>query len=288
MINGYPPPPPPPPSSIPDAIKAEITKIWSTVYAIGIDKFLETNWFSSRGQIYLLANQRLCDQFASLIHRFTFDPRDPHYPHYLAATYSLEAQVVWSMINLCRQATNPVKAEGGTKPDLPDEDVKGGVHDAVKRLEIFEALVTGEYLTSESAPESPSSCPKPNGTVLEEQLSTRTLEFWKYIYTFLTIRNDEAAAAKEIDDTISSCRTLLDSRENRDVIYSIMIARHIGAKVADFPHNLQPATSNDEQEDTTKLNVAKRFIEDEAAGKGTNQVVQRLCGMAARSWGQRR
>lgn len=263
-------------------------QIWSTVYAPGIDKFLETTWYVSRGEANLLANQKLCEQFVSLIYRFQAIPQnDPNYPLYLAATYSLEAKVIWQMISMCRAVARPVKSEGAPEPEVPMEDVKNGVNDAVTRLEIFEALVTGEYLSSDNAPPSTDEN-KSNGTALGDQFKTRELQFWNLTHTFLTIRDDEASAAKEIDDTISSARSLLDSRENRDVIYSIMIARHIGARIAEFPDNLPQPTSNEEADNKNKLHVAKRFIEDEANGKGTNQIVQRLCGMAARSWGPRR
>ena len=263
-------------------------QIWSTVYAPGIDKFLETTWYVARGETYLLANQKMCEQFVSLIYRFQAIPQnDPNYPLHLAATYSLEAKMIWDMISMCRVAANPVKGEGGPQTEVHAEDVKNGVQDAIKRVDIFEALVTGEYLSTEDRQPSTEEA-KSNGTALGDQLKTREKHFWSLIHTFLTIRDDEASAAKEIDDTISAARSLLDSRENRDVIYSVMIARHIGARIAEFPDNLPQPTSNEEADDKNKLHVAKRFIEDEANGKGTNQIVQRLCGMAARSWGQRR
>ncbi len=287
-INGLPPPPLPPSQPIVEPLKEQMKQIWSTVYAPGIDKFLETTWYVSRGETYLIQNQIMCDQFANLIYRFQALPsNDPNYPIYLAATYSLEAKMVWEMISMSRTAAGVNKSEGAPEPEIDPEDLKNGVKDAVKRVDIFEALVTGEYLSSEDDPSSTEDT-KPNGTPFGDQLKTREKQFWSLIYTFLTIRDDEASSAKEIDDTISTARSLLDSRENRDVIYSIMIARHIGARIAEFPTNLPQPTSNEEAEDKNKLHVAKRFIEEEANGKGTNQIVQRLCGMAARSWGQRR
>lgn len=164
-------------------------------------------------------------------------------------------------------------------------DVIDGVHDASKRLDIIEHLVSGQFLTSEplTNPESAQ-----NGTVFDEQLKFREREFWRLMNKFLTIRDDEACSAKDIDDTLAGCRSLLDRRENRDVIYSIAIARHLGQRTAEFPDNLQQPTSNDEQDARARLYVAKKFIEDEATGKGTNQVIQRICGMAVRSWTLRR
>ena len=271
-LRGFPPPPPAPPSSIPSSIRDELKNVWMTVYSVGIDKFLETRWFCQRGLIHLMENNRLCDQFASLIRRYAPNPQDANMVHTIMLTQSLEATVVWAMMGMCRQVANSEK--------VSEEDVKEGVHDAAKRLEIFENLITGEYLDSDSAPPKTES----NGTAFDNQLQTREHDFWRLVHKFLTIRDDEASAAKEIDDTLAAARNLLDSRENRDVIYSIMIARHVGARMAEFPENLPQPQSNDEEDSKHKLIIAKKFIEEEATSKGTTQVVQRLCGMACRSW----
>ena len=224
----------------------------------------------------------MVDQFAHLMARFKIDQHNPSYYQVTMATRSLEASFVWSLMGLCRQAAN---ASNPTNGQVSHPEVDDGVKDAAARLDVFEKLVSGEYLDTEPQPQVEETS---NGTALEEQLKYRERQFWRLMYTFLTIRDDEASSAKEIDDTLGSCRTLLDSRENRDVIYSIAIARHVGQRMAEFPDNLQQPSSNDEQDARTKLFVAKKFIEDEANGKGTNQVIQRLCGMAMRSWTVRR
>lgn len=277
-MRGVSPPPPAPPTTISAATREEIKHIWITVYAPGIDKFLETKWFGLRGLTYLMRNNRLCDQFQSLIQRYAIDQTHPNYYANWGATQSLEATVVWAMIGMCRQVAS--------NPPIDEQDTKDGVHDAAKRMEVFEHLVTGEYLESSSAP--PQVPEESNGTALNDQLKTRERDFWRLVHTFLTIRDDEASSAKEIDDTLTSCRGLLDSRENRDVIYSVMVARHVGARISEFPDNLQQPANNDEENARTKVFVAKKFIEDESNGKGTNQVVQRLCGMAHRSWSSRK
>lgn len=281
-IGGVPAPVPTISTSISPASYDNIKKIYSAVYAPAIDKFLETRWFQLRGLSHLLHDSRLCEQFATLIDRFNTSPSAPNYFNITAATHSLEATVVWSLMNLCRLVASTPNPTNGQVNYL---EINDGVHDAAKRLEIFETLLLGQHLDSEPLPPTESSR---NGTVFDEQLKFREREFWRLMHTFLSIRDDEASSAKEIDDTLGSCRNLLDSRENRDVIYSIAIARHIGQRMAEFPDNLQQPASNDEHNAPTKLFVAKKFIEDEATGKGTNQVIQRLCGMAVRSWNIRR
>ena len=279
-IDGVPPPTLSAPSSISPATYDEIKGIYISVYAPGIDKFLETRWFQLRGLSHLLHDARLCEQFATLMTRYKTDPTNPTYYQITAGTHSLEATVIWGMMGLCRQVANTPNPTNGQVNYL---EVNDGVHDAARRLEIFETLVSGQYLDVEPLTASETTR---NGTVFDEQMKLREREFWRLMHTFLTIRDDEASSAKEIDDTLGSCRNLLDSRENRDVIYSI--ARHLGQRMAEFPDNLQQPASNDEQDARAKLYVAKKFIEDEAGGKGTNQVIQRLCGMAMRSWTIRR
>ena len=235
-----------------------------------------------KGLDYLLKDNLLCQHFHVLMQRFQVSGHIPNHDHYVAASKSLEASFVWSMMGLCRQVANAPNATNGqaNHPEVDDD-----VQEAAARTEVFERLVSGDYLDTEPLPPTEHIS---KGTALENQQNYREREFWRLVNTFLTIRDDEASSAKEIDDTLSSMRNLLDSRENRDVIYSIAVARHVGQRMAEFPDNLQQPTSNDEQDASTKLFVAKTFIEKEANVSGTNQVIQRLCGMAMRSWTIRR
>lgn len=277
-LGGVQPPAPTLPTSISPLVYDEIKRIYTTVYALGIDKFLETRWFSSRGLSYALNDQRLCERFAALISRFGIASQPGDYET-LAVTQSLEASVVWSLMGLCRRAAaDPTVTNGQVNYQAGND----GVHDAAKRLEIFESLVSGQYLDAEPLP--PEDEAARNSPVFDEQLRFREREFWRLMGRFLTLRDDEASSAKDTDDTLVASRNLLDSRENRDVIYSIAIARHLGQRMAEFPDNLQQPSTNDEQDAKAKLYVAKKFIEDEAMGKGTTQVIQRMCGMAMRSW----
>ncbi len=267
-----------PSTSISPATYDEIKSLYSTVYAPGIDKFLETRWFQLRGLSHLLHDNHLCEQFATLIRRFSIDQTTTNFFLTLPVTQSLEASVIWLTMSLCRLVA---KTPNPTNGQVNYLEVNDGVHDAARRLDIFENMVTGQYLDAEPMTSTETTR---NGTMFDDQLKFREREFWRLMHAFLTIRDDEASSAKEIDDTLGKCRNLLDSRENRDVLYSIAIARHLGQRMAEFPDNLQQPATNDEQDARAKLFVAKKFIEDEATGKGTNQVIQRLCSMAMRSW----
>jgi len=79
------------------------------------------------------------------------------------------------------------------------------------------------------------------------------------------------------------CRNLLNGKENRDVIYSIMITRHFGWRVPGFPDHIQPEHGG-ETSPVNKVFIARQFLNDEAHSKGTSQPIQRLCDMVVRSW----
>lgn len=272
---------PPPPLTSATAMTAnhdEMKTIYNTVYAPFIDKFLETRWFQIRGLNHLLQDSALCERFTTLISRYTM----AHDFHGAAVTRSLEASVIWSIMSLChRVASTPTSSSG----QVNYLEVNDGVQDASKRLTVFENLVTKQYIDTEVPAQTETTG---NGTVFDNQLKYREREFWRLLEKFLTIHDDKEGATKETDDILGACRVILDSRENRDVLYSIAIIRAVGQRVAEFPDRLPPPVNNNEQDNRTKLSVAKKFIESEAAGGGTNQVIQRLCGMAHRSWMLRR
>lgn len=241
-------------------------------YAPAIDKFLETRWFQEKALSQLLTNAQLMAEYSALID--AFNDRNLSDPAVLSRVESFEASVVWQSMSLCRNLANRMNGSATQDPELIT---------AAKRLDVFEALVTGEYLETNPLAQLLVQ-PLPNATSLAQQLHQRTIDFWISIGHFLTLHDDEASSAKEIDDTLARCRTLLDTYENRDVIYSIAIARHLGQRWADFPRSVPQPTTTDEKDAGAKLFVAQKFLEQEAAGKGTTQVIKRICGMVVRSW----
>ncbi|KAL4763048.1 putative C6 finger domain protein [Aspergillus foveolatus] len=270
-LRGIPPPPPHPITALPPNRLEEIQAVFLATYAPAIDRFFETRWFSEKALSHLLANAQLMAEYSALIEAFNGNLSDPNV---LARLESFEASVVWSTMTLCRHVMN---VSSGSQPDY---DLLA----TSKRLDVIEAMITGDHLDSNPLAQFPTRQPAANPPSLPDQLMQRQLDFWSAIGHFLTLHDNEASAAKEIDDTLGRCRTLLDTYENRDVIYSVAIARHLGQRWADFPHSFpQPITTN-EKDAGAKLYVAQKFLEQEAGGKGTTQVIKRLCGMVVRSW----
>ncbi|KAL5337928.1 hypothetical protein BJX70DRAFT_388943 [Aspergillus crustosus] len=271
-LRGIPPPPPHPITALPPNRLEEIQAVFLATYAPAIDRFFETRWFSEKALSHLLANAQLMAEYSALIE--AFNDRNLSDPNVLARLESFEASVVWSTLTLCRHVMN---VSNGNQQDY---DLLA----TSKRLDVIEAMITGDHLDSNPLAQFPTREPAANPPTLPDQLTQRQLDFWTAVGHFLTLHDNEASAAKEIDDTLGRCRSLLDTYENRDVIYSIAIARHLGQRWADFPHSFpQPITTN-EKDAGAKLYVAQKFLEQEAGGKGTTQVIKRLCGMVVRSW----
>lgn len=254
----------------------DISLAYQRVYGPHIDKFLETQWFNHRGLHYVLQDARLCEQFATLVARFNISQQDPGYDQAKAATQSLEASVIWSIMSMARRVAGSPDPSSG---QISAEDINGGVLDAATRVEVLENMLLGQHLDSEMPRSTENSR---NGAGLQVQLQEREREFWRLMHKFLTIRDDEASASHELDATLKDARNFLDVKENRDVIYSIAVVRlHGGRENLDsLSHqNNGGGTGQDKN-----LTLAKDFLEKQAAGKGTTQVVQRICGMAARAW----
>ncbi|KAE8339890.1 hypothetical protein BDV24DRAFT_135159 [Aspergillus arachidicola] len=272
-LRGIPPPPPHPITAIQPNRLEEIKAVFLATYAPAIDKFFETRWFQDTALTHLLANAQLMAEYSALIE--AFNDQNLGDPNVIARLESFEASVVWSSMTLCRHVMNVSNGSHGQDYDLLA---------ASKRLDVIESMITGEHLDSNPLSQFPPRDPPTNPPGLSDQLAQRSLDFWCAIGHFLTLHDNEASSAKEIDDTLGRCRTLLDTFENRDVIYSIAIARHLGQRWADFPRSFpQPITTN-EKDAGAKLYVAQKFLEQEAGGKGTTQVIKRICGMVVRSW----
>lgn len=272
-LKDIPPPPPHPIGPLPQGRLEEIQAVFLATYAPAFDKFLETRWFQEKALTHLMANAQLMAEYSALID--AFNDRNLHDPNVIARLESFEASVLWSTITLCRQVTGVSNGHQGQDYDLMV---------ASSRFTVIEALITGDHLDSNPLAQFPPRQPPANPPTLPDQLAQRSLEFWGTVGHFLTLHDNEASSAKELDDTLGRTRTLLDTFENRDVIYSIAIARHVGQRWADFPNSFpQPITTN-EKDAGAKLFVAQKFLEQEASGKGTTQVIKRICGMVVRSW----
>jgi hypothetical protein len=274
-LQGIAPPSPYPIVPIQQARLDQIQTVYLHTYAPAIDRFLETRWFRDKGLSQLLTNAQLMAQYSALIDAFS-DPKISE-PAVRGRVESFEASVVWDTMSICRSARHLVR--NGNPEPMQEYDLLT----TANRFDVLEALITDDYLKENPLQEDLAREPPPNPNSLQDQLRRRSFNFWDCIGHFLTLHDIEASSAVEIDETLTRCRGLLDQIENRDVVYSIAIGRHLGQRLSDYPRN-RPENSSDERNTNTKLLVAQRFIEEESKDKGTTQVVKRLCGMVHRLW----
>ncbi|EPQ67825.1 Bgt-5132 [Blumeria graminis f. sp. tritici] len=247
----------------------EIKHLFYSIYIPGLENFLETKWFSGKGLAKLLESKHLLDQFSALIQQFAKtnqnDPKEIQY------TSSVEARVVWALAGMVRSTA----AEIGGMKEIKTVPATDDPVEASNRLDIFEILLTGRVAAQNSL-----TAPVPGST---DHHRLRELEFWYTMGNFVTLPYENAAAAKDVDETLAALRNLLDGRENRDVLYSIAVARGLGQRVSVYTDTDTPLHL-DESDNKSKLLVAKKFVSDEAAGAGTTNVIRRLCDLASRSW----
>jgi white-opaque regulator 2 len=247
----------------------EMVKLYYEVYVPGLSLFFETQWYnipkdqaaSVLSAATLPNNQQLTSLLASFIQSISkikgTDPAE------MVESGHLETAVVWALARLPLCAGN-ISGEGD-------------VSEARSRLQVFETLISGETLTH-----NPLAPPIDNNM---HPLKLSELEFWYHLAQYLLQSHSAASGGSIREHSLATMRSLLDGRENRDVLYSIAVLREYTA--------LWPAISNEqtvgahleESDARCKLAVATRFIRDESASTGgTTNVVRRFADLACRAF----
>nr|POE56878.1 hypothetical protein CFP56_70130 [Quercus suber] len=247
-----------PSTHLPPATQQEINDFFTHHYARGLDRLLETDWYSVNGLVYMNHDPTLQDFVVQCVERFKVRNDDPNNAN--RSLPSLEARLVWQLACMPRKALDPSISSS-----------------LLHRLDVVESLLTGGFIDAQTVAVPPSQ--SSSNEQQYEQL------YWHDLGRFTAARDDgsDAAAQQTINDALGRMRTYLGMMENRDVLYSIAIVRHIGGRMPDFhPHRHSQATSNDPYDDLNKLKVAYAHVQNEDQ-RGLTQVIQRICGMALRS-----
>lgn len=244
-----------------------IRHMYTVEYAAGLDRFFETTWYTDHGFNLLLGNSELLHYFAHCVERF----RQGQNGTSTHGLMSLEARLIWQLAVLPRAIqSNP----------LPPQMLT-----LLQRLETVQNLLCGTFMDANMVPLSPPATP-PDPKVVEQYTQYLQDAFWHQLGRFVSIRDDlnSSDAAHQIATALASMRNILSMLENRDVLYSMAIARHFGGRMVDYyMHKTLVSKSAEPDDPIAKLAVAMNFIRDEDS-QGTTQVVQRLCGMCRRSW----
>lgn len=260
------------PNPLPQNLKSEVDSFYKFHYALGLDRLFETSWYSSRGLAHLEGDSAMQDFVSQCAEQFKMSS-----DHTAKPLRSLEARLVWTLASMPRAAAS--NANGAGNDPLLQE--------LLPRVETVENLLTGQFLEQNRIPPPPQqpgpSQPHQDHTPAHQKYNEQS--FWHNLARFASIRDDHPATVKEVNDALNLLRGILNMLENRDVLYSVAVARHIGGRLPDFnPQRHVVASSNDPNDDMNRLKVAKQFVELEDQ-RGTTQVIQRVCSMAIRSWG---
>lgn len=260
----------------PQSLK-DIDSFYRLHYAPGLDRLLETTWYSTQGPSVLNGDSQLQDLAFQCMEQMQSTTSDYAQTKSIS---SLEARFVWTLAHMPRSQT---------ASDLGIVLYDPLAKELESRVAVLEALLTGSYLPTDSQPPQPSPVASPNE---DANRKYNQEAFWYHLGVFATL-NDEDSSPRDpstgalMTSTLASLRVLLNMLENRDVLYSIAIARHVGGRLPDWSprrgNPIPPPPGTDPDDDIAKLGVAVEFVRAEEL-KGTNQVVQRVCGMALRGW----
>lgn len=153
----------PPPTSA--ASPEEIASFYNFHYGPGLDRMLETTWYSSQGLAQLQRNAELHDFVAQCVERNRAKPEDDR------QLPSLEARLVWQLACMPRLAQH-----GGAANGLADHVLQ----DLLLRIDTLENLLTGGFLPPERIP----ATPQPHLTSAEYS----TQAFWHQLGRFTAVR----------------------------------------------------------------------------------------------------
>lgn len=259
----------------------EIRELFMREFAPGCDSIMETDWFSKSGADVLMSSAELCAMMAELIKHYKYVGTGQNFAVENKCRV-FETMATWKLLSLCRQPSIKIetKSEHGTNgttsstltPELTREEL-------TKRLEAIEALLTNATLSANplASLKYPDSLPQPK---------VRQIDFWRQAGVSATISPDDTSG--QAVAPLSAARNVLDMYENRDVLYSIMVCRHLGRQFQGFPDHLQSGRlEGGELDDRNKVVIAHDFIMNEGNWKGTTHPIQRVCDMAVRSWSVR-
>ena len=280
---------PPLPNTPPnlDAIKT----IFDTAFASGLDKLLETTWFSKYAFQYLVNDLAFLAQMLAYI---TMIHNRNQYGEEVKLR-SQEARITWAMLGLC------------VRPQPRTSHLRcltGRLH-AISVMLTSEGVPLGGDVVFEDSDriDDVDDGPQLPISTLQRQERERSHDFWKAVGRVVSNSwNHSARSQKDLDEleamdvavkqALDECRARLDNRENRDLVYSVLLMRHLSEKWASGGSEdlimdggteaLQVGSTPADA--TMQWNVSRRFVEQEARGRSTALVLSVIADMAERVW----
>ena len=213
---------------------------------------------------------------------------------------SQEARITWALLGLCvrpQPRTNHLRCLTG-------------------RLHAISVMLTGDgvppnsdvvFEDSDGVDDVEENTAQPT-TAPEKQERQRQHEYWRAVGRVVSNSwNHVARSQKSSEEVIAmdmaakqalnDCRARLDNRENRDLVYSVLVMRHLsecwakdGSQDVAMDGTMEFLQADNENitiipaDATMQWNVSRRFVEQEATGRSTALVLSVLAGMAVRAW----
>ena len=154
-------------------------------YAPGLDRFLETNWYSSHPAMeHLLRHSKLLEMFASMVELFAGTKSDDY--DTMRKLPASEARMVWSLMDMLpRELVAPSLSAGAAAPKpMPMQIQPAAASDPelkriLNRLTVFEHLMTGAPLHENPLADLPPA--HPTG------YRQREFFFWKCLGQFVSL-----------------------------------------------------------------------------------------------------
>ncbi|KAL2212686.1 hypothetical protein CC79DRAFT_1393885 [Sarocladium strictum] len=248
---------------------AEITKVYHEMYAGPLSAFFETNWFyfTENGKMTFPRDARAVQAMASFLK--VLESSGSSTQDEVAVLDNSETSLVWE---LARTAYTPQQG-ARTPPKAAVLPSWTDPFEARSRVQVVEALLSGDTLAK-----NPLTPPYTDA----DAHRVRQFDFW-YTLGELCRRPDDqnlAGATEFHEKCLARLRSLLDGRENRDVLYSIAVIRVMTPRYASEDGPTIPQYVN-ETDPKCRFLVATKFITSETqADWGSTNAIRRFCKIA--------
>lgn len=260
------------PVALTDDLFKEIVRVYHEVYVHGLSSFFESEWFQhkdAQGSLTFPNDPNVVSVFSAFLNIVQRTQTNDH-PG-MVSSGVLEARLIWALATLpfvlCPQATN---AANNAAPHPAD-----GI-EARNRVLVIQTLLNGDFLTENPLSRALNQMQTPGG---------REFQFWYTLGEYLRYCDEQTPTkAAQREKELNRLRQLLDGRENRDLLYSIAIARELAPMFeAGYEHTVPQ--HHDESNPRDRLFVASSFIRSEAqVTGGTTNVVRRLSEIAIQAF----
>ncbi|KAG7108592.1 putative transcriptional regulatory protein C15D4.02 like [Verticillium longisporum] len=192
----------------------------------------------------------------------------------LNASGVLETRLTWTLATLPLAVVPPSLSKAGPHDPLPPPTDPVEIRN---RVFVVDVLLRGDFMMSAN----PLTAPRADS----DTNRVREYEFWYNLAHFLCLPDTTYESKHDERETaLNRIRTLLDGQENRDLLYSIAIARELAPRL-DPGYETSIPQQADESEPKNRLFVASNFIRREAqVSGGTTNVVRRFSEIAIQSF----